>query len=165
MVLLWIGFCRSILEQSCVLWNSWLTLENREDLDRTTKTFAKLVLEEHFQNYSHALNVLGLEKYQKLDTRISGLRPYRSDYPPWILKRGWMESSCRIPSSLYWKTKRMAFFIRQNKKKSKKTNLKKWFYDIFLVFSTGLDFLTIFDNFWTFMDFCTFFFWIFGKLR
>ena len=63
---LWIVFCRSVLEQSCVVWDSGLTLENKEDLERTQKTFAKLVLEEDYRSYSQALEVLGLEK---LETR------------------------------------------------------------------------------------------------
>ena len=66
MVHLWIVFCRSVLEQSCVVWDSGLTLENIEDLERTQKTFAKLVLEEDYRNYSQSLEVLGLEK---LETR------------------------------------------------------------------------------------------------
>lgn len=39
MVHLWKVFCRSILEQTCVLWDSGLTGENRDDLDRTQKAF------------------------------------------------------------------------------------------------------------------------------
>ena len=70
MVHLWIVFCRSVLEQSCVLWDSGLTQENREDLERTQKTFEKLVLEEDYKNYSHAFKVLGLEK---LETRRKAL--------------------------------------------------------------------------------------------
>ena len=59
------------------------------------------------------------------DFRAS-VRVSRSGYPPWILKRGGLESSGRIPSSLYWKTKRIAFiyffrrkkiFFKKNKKK------------------------------------------------
>ena len=33
-------------------------------LERTQKTLAKLVLEEDYRNYSHALEVLGLEKLE-----------------------------------------------------------------------------------------------------
>jgi hypothetical protein len=61
MVHLWKVFCRSVLEQSCVLWDSGLSLENREDLERTQKVFAKLVLEEDYKNYKNALDVLGIE--------------------------------------------------------------------------------------------------------
>ena len=66
MVHLWIVYCRSVLEQSCVLWDSGLTKENIEDLERTQKSFTKLVLEEDYLNYFQALKVLGLEK---LETR------------------------------------------------------------------------------------------------
>ena len=66
LVHLWIVYCRSILEQSCVLWDSGLTNENKEDLERTQKSFTKLVLEEDYKNYSQALDVLGLVK---LETR------------------------------------------------------------------------------------------------
>ena len=37
MVHLWKLFCRSILEQTCVLWDSGLTEQNRNDLERTQK--------------------------------------------------------------------------------------------------------------------------------
>ena len=36
--------------------------------------------------------------------------PSRSGYPSWIQKRAGLESSGRIVSSLYWITKRIAFF-------------------------------------------------------
>ena len=51
----------SVLEQSCVLWDSGLTCENREDLERTQKSFAKLVLEEDYKSYKNALDILGIE--------------------------------------------------------------------------------------------------------
>ena len=46
MVQLWKTFCLSVLDQSCVVWNSVLTEENKLDLERTQKTFTNLVLEE-----------------------------------------------------------------------------------------------------------------------
>ena len=66
MVHLWKVFCRSVLEQTCVVWDRRLSCENREDLERTQKSFAKLVLEEDYQNYQSALEKLNLET---LDTR------------------------------------------------------------------------------------------------
>ena len=39
MVHLWTVYCRSVLEQSCVVWGSTLTLENANDLERTQKSF------------------------------------------------------------------------------------------------------------------------------
>ena len=61
MVHLWKIFCRSILEQTCVLWDSGLTEQNRADLERTQKTFTKLVLQEEYTDYKSALLILQLE--------------------------------------------------------------------------------------------------------
>ena len=61
MVHLWKVYCLSVLEQSCMVWDSGLTLENETDLERTQKTFAKLVLQEDYKNYFQALKTLGLE--------------------------------------------------------------------------------------------------------
>ena len=57
---MWIIMCRSVLEQSCVLWHSSLTLENIEDLERMQKTFAKLVLRNKYKTYEDALTKLNL---------------------------------------------------------------------------------------------------------
>ena len=43
MVHLWKTFCLSVLDQSCVVWDSGLTAENKAHLERTQKTFSKLV--------------------------------------------------------------------------------------------------------------------------
>ena len=61
MVHLWKVYCRSILEQSAVVWGAMLTEENKEDLERTQKSFAKLVLEENYSTYLNSLQALGLE--------------------------------------------------------------------------------------------------------
>ena len=39
MVHLWICYCRSVLEQSCVIWHSSLIEQNTIDLERTQKVF------------------------------------------------------------------------------------------------------------------------------
>ena len=65
MVHLWILFCRSVLEQSCVVWGTSPTQENGEDLERTQKTFAKLVLKEKYKNYENALNLLDLDSLEE----------------------------------------------------------------------------------------------------
>ena len=65
MIHLWKIYCLSVLEQSCMVWDSGLTLENETDLERTQKTFAKLVLQEKYKNYFQALNALGLETLKK----------------------------------------------------------------------------------------------------
>ena len=73
MVHLWISYCRSVLEQSAVLWAGSLTQENKEDLERTQKSFAKLVLnkdynedqENSYQNALMKLNIQTLEQRRK----------------------------------------------------------------------------------------------------
>ena len=62
MVHLWKVYCLSILEQSCVVWGSSISEENKEDLERTQKYFAKLVLKDKYKNYNSALWYLNLEK-------------------------------------------------------------------------------------------------------
>ena len=61
MVHLWKIFCLSVLEQSCVVWGSSITQENEEDLERTQKSFARLVLGDKYSNYESALIRLDLE--------------------------------------------------------------------------------------------------------
>lgn len=71
MVQLWKTFCLSVLDQSCVVWHSGLTEENRSDLERTQKTFAKLVLEEDYETYEKALNTLHLETLESRRKTLS----------------------------------------------------------------------------------------------
>ena len=63
MVELWKTFCRSVLEQTCVVWDSGLTNQNIEDLERTQKTFVKLIMEENYENYTSSLKFLNLETF------------------------------------------------------------------------------------------------------
>jgi hypothetical protein len=60
MVQLWKTYCRSVLEQSAVLWQGALTEENRKTLERTQKTFAKLILRKHYKTYQQSLLELDL---------------------------------------------------------------------------------------------------------
>ena len=66
MVQLWKTYCRSVLEQSAVLWQGGLTKENREDLERTQKSFTKLILKNRYQTYQKSLSELNLTS---LDSR------------------------------------------------------------------------------------------------
>ena len=50
MVHLWTIFCRSVLEQSSAVWQSSLTQENTEDIDRNQKTFCELMLKQNMKN-------------------------------------------------------------------------------------------------------------------
>ena len=60
MVHLWIVYCRSVLEQSAVVWSSSLTEENCADLERTQKSFAKLILKNNYTTYEESLMKLNL---------------------------------------------------------------------------------------------------------
>ena len=75
MVHLWIIFCRSVLEQCAAVWSSSLTQENIDDLERTQKSFAKLVLkkdyhEENENSYENALIKLNLETLEQRRTDV-----------------------------------------------------------------------------------------------
>ena len=65
MVHLWTVFCRSVLEQSCVVWHGTLTQENTDDLERTQKTFCKLILREKYQTYENSLLLLNLDSLKE----------------------------------------------------------------------------------------------------
>ena len=58
------AYIRSLLEQSCTVWNSSLTLENSNDLERVQKVALKIILKENYINYEHALKTLELETLQ-----------------------------------------------------------------------------------------------------
>ena len=58
----YILFIRSLLEQSCTVWHSGLTLENSEDLERIQKCALKIILRENYKTYENALKLLDLDK-------------------------------------------------------------------------------------------------------
>ena len=70
MVHLWTVFCRSVLEQSCAVWHSSLTQENEDDLERTQKSFCKLVLKENYISYDQALLKLNMESLKERRTNL-----------------------------------------------------------------------------------------------
>ena len=75
MVKLWILYCRSILENSCVVWSTSLTNENMEDLERTQKSFCKMVLGKKYINYEKSLLMLNLttleERYKVINLKFA----------------------------------------------------------------------------------------------
>ena len=60
LVNIFVLYVRSILEQSCQVWHSSLTLENFQDLERVQKTALKIILQEGYVSYSNALDKTGL---------------------------------------------------------------------------------------------------------
>ena len=71
MVHLWITYCRSVLEQSAVVWQGGLTNKNRKDLERTQKSFTKLVLKNRFTTYEQALISLNLSTLESRRDQLS----------------------------------------------------------------------------------------------
>ena len=70
MVHLWIVYCRSTLKQSAEVWASSLTQENKDDLERTQKCFAKLTLKKEYKEenqnaYENALIQLNLQTLEQ----------------------------------------------------------------------------------------------------
>ena len=57
----YIVFIRSLLEQSCVVWHSGLTAEQCADLERVQKSALRIMLQEKYENYQNALNILQMD--------------------------------------------------------------------------------------------------------
>ena len=58
---IYILFVRSLLEQSAPVWHSSLSKENIEDLERVQKSALKIILQDKFKGYKHALKTLNME--------------------------------------------------------------------------------------------------------
>ena len=67
--MIYILYIRSHLEQSCQVWHSSLTLDNVTDLERVQKNALRIILQENYQSYSHALEVLALDSLY--DSRVT----------------------------------------------------------------------------------------------
>ena len=70
LVLIYILYIRSVLEQSAVVWHSSLTEDNRNDLERVQKTALKVILKNKYHTYEYALQKTNLEA---LETRRESL--------------------------------------------------------------------------------------------
>ena len=58
---IYVLYIRSLLEQSCTVWNSGLTEESSQDLERIQKTALKIIMQEEYISYENALNKIDLE--------------------------------------------------------------------------------------------------------
>ena len=61
---LYILFVRSILEQSATVWQSSITIENANDLERVQKSAVKIMLKENYSGYKKGLAQLGLDSLE-----------------------------------------------------------------------------------------------------
>ena len=62
MVSIYVSYIRSILEQSCTVWHSSLTLEDSQDLERVQKSAMRIILKDQYHSYEQALETLMLAK-------------------------------------------------------------------------------------------------------
>ena len=62
---IYILFVRSQLEQSCVVWHSSLTEQQKSDLERVQRSALKIILGEKYESYKKALIVLDLEPLEE----------------------------------------------------------------------------------------------------
>ena len=58
MLVVYFLYIRSILEQSCVIWHSTLTEEDRMSLERVQKNALRNILKEKYETYENALTTL-----------------------------------------------------------------------------------------------------------
>ena len=56
---------RSILEQSPTSWNSYLSQDNRDNLERVQKSATKIILQEKREKYNSALNRIDLKTLEE----------------------------------------------------------------------------------------------------
>ena len=59
--LIYILYIRSILEQSCQVWHSKLTLENLTDIERVQKNALKIILKDDYETYEKSLDKMNLD--------------------------------------------------------------------------------------------------------
>lgn len=69
--LIYIQYVRSILEQSCVVWHSSLSIENREDIERVQKNALRIILRNKYTHYEEALDHLNLESLEERRKHLS----------------------------------------------------------------------------------------------
>ena len=58
---IYILFVRSQLEQSCVVWHSSLTEQQKSDLERVQKSALRIILGPRYENHKKALDVLNMD--------------------------------------------------------------------------------------------------------
>ena len=64
-------YIRSVVEQASVVWSSSLTKGEQLDLERVQKVALKIILQEHYTNYSHALQLTGLPTLKARRNKLS----------------------------------------------------------------------------------------------
>ena len=61
MVEIYVLYIRSVVEYSCVVWHSSLTVEDSDALERIQKTALRIILQDNYHEYQQALKHVGLQ--------------------------------------------------------------------------------------------------------
>ena len=64
-------YIRSVVEQASVVWSSSLTKGEQLDLERVQKVALKIILQEHYISYTHALKLTGLPTLKARRNKLS----------------------------------------------------------------------------------------------
>ena len=71
MVHIYCLYIRAILEQSCVVWGSSLTCGQEFDLERVQKVALRIILDDNYLSYQHALDLTGLPTLKERRAQLS----------------------------------------------------------------------------------------------
>ena len=99
---------RSILETSCVVWHSSITMQQRASLERLQKTAFRIILKYSYESYDNALRVMNMNtlhnRREKLCLRFakSSLRHkrMRSMFPVNTTSHSMMRGTRKVPSHI-----------------------------------------------------------------
>ena len=63
-------FIRSVLEQTCTVWHSSLTIDLETDIERVQKCALRIILGKQYKSYKEACNTAGIEDLVARRTRL-----------------------------------------------------------------------------------------------
>ena len=64
-------YIRSVVEQACVVWHSSLTKGEELDIERIQKVAMRIILQENYLNYAHALKITGIPTLKSRRIKLS----------------------------------------------------------------------------------------------
>ena len=73
---------RSVLESTCVVYHSMLTLENTHDIERNQKIVIKIILQGRYSEYHHGCLLLGISTLHQRRVKLClnfGLKCLKND--------------------------------------------------------------------------------------
>ena len=65
MIVIYILYIRSVLEQNCQVWHYSLSIDDSTSLERVQKVACRVILQDKYLSYEHALEVCELETLQE----------------------------------------------------------------------------------------------------